>query len=324
MKGKAVLLTGGTGFVGRHLAEALAALGARVRCLARRSSAHQPLAALGAELAFGGLDDEEALRRASAGCEVVFHCAGATKAAAERDFHRINAEGTARLVAAVERAAPRAVFVHVSSLAAAGPSQAGTPRVEDDPPEPVSSYGRSKLAAEEAVRASGLHWVIARPPAVYGPRDTDVYSFFKLASWGLFPVIGGVERSLSLVHAADLAQGLILAAGARRGSVYFLCDPRPYALAEVMETIAGTLGRKLRRFSVPFFPVAAAAWLSGRWGSLAGKPSIFNPDKAREMRQANWTCSPARAERELAFKVDYPLKKGVEQTAAWYKENGWL
>ncbi|MBI4676315.1 MAG: NAD-dependent epimerase/dehydratase family protein [Elusimicrobia bacterium] len=321
---KAVLLTGGTGFVGGHLAEALVRAGVRPRCLVRPRSSYQPLAALGSDLASGGLDDPESLAKAAQGCEVVYHAAGKTKVRSPREYLQANAEGTARLVSAVEEVSPEATFVYVSSLAAAGPSPEGLPRTEEDPPRPVSLYGKSKLAGEQAVRGSRLKWVIVRPPAVYGPRDTDVFSFFKLASLGLSPVIGGVERSLSLIHVMDLAQGLILAAKAKPGSVYYLCDPRPYPLDEVMAAIAGVLGKKLRRVSVPYGVVRPAAWLSEGWARLTAKPVIFSRDKLREMEQAHWTCSPAKAEAELGFSAAYPLARGVEQTAAWYKAHGWL
>jgi nucleoside-diphosphate-sugar epimerase len=321
---KNVLLTGGTGFVGGELAEALVSSGIKPRCLVRPRSSYQRLAALGADLATGGLDDPESLEKACKGCDVVFHVAGKTKVSRSSEYLEANAHGTARLVRAVEKHAPEALFVHVSSLAAAGPSPEDALREEDDTPDPVSLYGMSKLAGEEVVRLSKLKWVIARPPAVYGPRDTDVFSFFKLASFGLSPVIGGLERSLSLIHVSDLARGLILAAGANPGSTYFLADPTPYPLEAVMACIAGVLGKRLRRLEVPYGVVTPAAYLSGAWSWVSGRPGIFGPDKLREMRQAHWTCCVDKAVKELGFGVEYPLAKGVEQTAAWYKANGWL
>ncbi|MBI5623750.1 MAG: NAD-dependent epimerase/dehydratase family protein [Elusimicrobia bacterium] len=321
---KTVLLTGGTGFVGGCLAESLIRSGVKTRCLVRPRSRYEGLAALGAELVSGGLDDPEALAKACKGCDTVFHAAGKTKVSRSAEYFHANVDGTARLVRAVEDAAPDARFVHVSSLAAAGPSKPDAPRTEDEPPEPVSVYGQSKLAGEEVLRVSKLRWVIARPPAVYGPKDTDVFSFFKLASLGLSPVIGGVERSLSLIHVSDLAKGLILCAEAKPGSLYFLADPTPYPLDAVMACIAGVLGRRLRRVEVPYAVVAPAAYASGLWSWLSAKPGIFGPDKLRELRQAHWTCSAARACMDLGFSADYPLAKGIAHAAAWYQANGWL
>jgi nucleoside-diphosphate-sugar epimerase len=112
----------------------------------------------------GDLHDHAALREAVRGQQVVYHVAALVGATDEAEFLRANREGTANLVAAMEAVAPYARLVLVSSLAAAGPAQAGRPRHEREPAAPVTMYGRSKLASEEVVRASGLPWVISPPP----------------------------------------------------------------------------------------------------------------------------------------------------------------
>ncbi len=324
MKGRTVLLTGGTGFLGSHLAEALVREGSRLRCLVRPSSSYGPLQRAGVELAFGRLEDAASLRRAVGGCDVVFHVAGATKVTRVEEYTRINVEGTRRLIEAAAAAASSATVLYVSSLAACGPSRAGVLLAEDDPLRPVSAYGRSKRDGEEAVRASGLKWVIARPPAVYGPRDRDVLSLFKLAARRLAPRPGRHERTVSLIHVKDLCAGLIQAAEARAGSTYFLSDPRPYAWNEVTDTIAAAVGRRVVRFPVPMFLVWSAALVSGGYGRLTGRPVIFNRDKVRELTFTHWACSSAKAARELGFQPAHDLKRRVEETAAWYRKEGWL
>ena len=159
------LVTGASGFVGSHVAALLAASGIRVRCLVRHSSSLRYLP-VGAEIVYGELATGEGLDEAAAGADIVLHAAGITKASNEAAFYRGNLQGTRNLLAACERAplAPRR-FVHVSSLAAVGPSRDGTPICEDAPPRPLTWYGESKLAAEEAVRGSAFasRSVILRP-----------------------------------------------------------------------------------------------------------------------------------------------------------------
>ncbi|HEY6105649.1 MAG TPA: NAD-dependent epimerase/dehydratase family protein, partial [Anaeromyxobacteraceae bacterium] len=147
------LLTGATGFIGLTLAERLRARGDAVRALARASSRVEELSALGVDLVRGDVTDPRSLPAAVDGCEAVVHLAGLTKALGPEEYRRVNVLGARHLAAACSEARPGPVLVLVSSLAAAGPALAGRPRREEDPPAPVSDYGRSKLEGEQEVRA---------------------------------------------------------------------------------------------------------------------------------------------------------------------------
>jgi nucleoside-diphosphate-sugar epimerase len=196
------LVTGGQGFVGSHLCERLVAQGHCVRVLARPSSDLRHLSGIEVEVVRADVTEPAGLPSAVAGCDVVFHVAGALKGLRERDFFRVNADGTRNLVGAAVVAEPRlARFVYVSSLAAAGPSPGGsTPRTEEMPPEPLTWYGRSKLAGERAVRAvAGLNWTIVRPAIVFGPREHDLLRYFRLARRGCLPVVG-FSAPLRVLH----------------------------------------------------------------------------------------------------------------------------
>lgn len=172
-----VLVTGASGFVGRHAAEALRAAGAHVRCLVRGAEAAAELERAGFTAIRGDLSDAGRLAEAVAGCGAVVHVAGMIAARSFEEMRATNEGGAGRIAAACGTGVPPARFVLVSSLAATGPSHGGRPVREDDPPRPVSRYGWSKLLGERAVRRalpSATSLVVVRPPAVFGPRDRGI------------------------------------------------------------------------------------------------------------------------------------------------------
>ena len=317
--GELVLVTGATGFIGGHLVELLLSRGWRVRCLVRRP-AELPE---GAEAVRGDLGGE-GLERAAAGVDVVFHLAGVTKARRAREYYEGNARGTERLVAACARV-PR--FVHVSSLAAVGPSADGVPLTEDAAPAPFTHYGKSKLEAERIVRASALgeRAVIVRPPVVYGPRDTDVLHFFRAAARGLRLELGRDERFFSAVYVKDLVEGLLAAASpVAAGRTYFLAHPKAASWSELGAIAAELLARPGRVLRVPGSLAYAAGFCAEMVSFLRARPSIISREKVREARCRYWTCDPSAAARELGWSARTGLRAGVAETLEWYKKTGWL
>jgi nucleoside-diphosphate-sugar epimerase len=322
-----VLVTGATGFVGSHLVDRLLECGAAVRCLARRTSSLQYLDTSRVELCYG--DAPEGLERAIQGVDVVFHVAGVTKALDSRDYYRGNVGLTEDLLRACERStAPPARLVVVSSLAAAGPSPGGSPLGEDAQPHPLTHYGKSKLAAELAVRASrfGASSVILRPAVVYGPRDTDVLQVFRSVSKGRMFKIGRGPSYFSYIYVKDLADALLAAASSptASGRTYFLANPQPVSWDEFGAEAAAILGRKLRSVAAP----AAVAYLAGWCAELAsrfrGAPGILSREKVREARCRYWICNTSRAREELGFAPQRSLEQGMRETLAWYKDTKWV
>ena len=318
-----ILITGATGFVGSHLVERLAARGDRARALVRESSDTSLLDRYGFEAVVGSLSDEASLRRAVAGADTVLHLAAATRALDADTFHTINAEGTEKLVAALEAEGGSGRLVYLSSLAAVGPARGGRPVRPTDEPRPLTAYGRSKLAGERIVQERWKNTAVIRAPAVYGPGDRDLLTFFQLARFGILPAAGPPDRRVQLVHAGDLAEGLLAAATADATGVYHVAEPRAYRWDEVLERVARAVDRTGVRIRVPASMVKGAAAVSEWIARRTRRPVIFDRDKARELL-AEWVCDTAAARRELGFEAATPLAEGLQETVAWYRAYGWL
>lgn len=327
-KPTSVLLTGATGFVGPHVARAFAADGLSVRALVRSAERGRRLHGTGAELVVGDLQDQRALHRACEGVDAVVHMAALTHARTRRDYFMVNEQGTQRVLAAALAAAdgPRR-FVYLSSLAAAGPAIEGRPVLPHDPERPLTEYGRSKLAGERVCRsvADRIDVAILRPPAVYGPGDTDLFNFFRIASRGLIPVPTGPDRPLQMVHVEDLARALVRAARTKDANgVYHIAEPRAYPWVEVGRLVATAVGRRARVVRVPGSLIRGLAALSQAGAAVIGRSTIFNRDKAREMLAPGWLCETEAARADLDFETRIALADGLRSTAQWYRAEGWL
>ncbi len=324
-----VFLTGATGFVGSFLAEELLKKGYQVRVLVRTTSNLRWIADLDVECFYADLYDKDALKRGLKGMDYVYHAAGLTKALRPEDYYRVNYDGTRMLVEAVlESNLNLKRFLLVSSQAAAGPSPTIEPIDESAEPRPVTDYGRSKLKAEQFVYGlrKELPVTIVRPPAVYGPRDTDILQFFKTVKKGIIPRIGNQERYFSLIYVKDLVQGMIKAAELKKpqGKIYFLANPQPYSWDTVAKITLRVLRKHGVRVNVPMFLMHGVAALSEGISKITAKPSIINRQKIDEIKQNFWVCSPARAKRDFGFVASTRIEHGIKQTLDWYSAVGWL
>lgn len=331
------LVTGANGFIGQHLIRKLLEHGDEVRAMVRRESAAESLRGQGVETIVADVTQPEALPAAIEGVDAVFHLAGLVKALRAEELFKVNEGGTRNLLrACARRASPPAVIV-ISSLAAAGPAPADQPRTESDPLRPVSNYGRSKRAAELAAIewADRVPVTIVRPPIVFGEGDTATWLLFQpIARHGVHAVPGRTPRSVSLLHADDLAEGLWLTAGrgkrARKGNEhteghYFIagdCDPDYRQLGRL-------IGEAVGRRNVLIVPtpdwIGRCAGAAGELVScLRGRPGFLSLDKMREASAGSWTCSADRIRNDVGFRVARPLTERLRQTAEWYAEQGML
>lgn len=319
-------VTGATGFVGSHVADQLVARGDQVLALARRADAHAALTALGCTPVAGSLDDAAALTDALAGVDVVYHVAGAIAASGPAEFFQVNEGGTRRLMDAVRAAAPRARFVYVSSQAALGPSPRNVPLDEDASANPVTAYGRSKLAGERAVQTGSLPWTIVRPPSVYGPRDREFLQLFQIVRRGIAPVFGDGSQQLSLVYVADLARAIVLAgtSPAAAGRIYHASHAEIALSRDVAKEAGRAIGRSPVVLPLPGMVASPIVALIGQAARLMGRRTVINSDKMAEFLASAWLLSSRRAEQELGWRATVDLREGMRLTAGWYREHGWI
>ena len=323
---RTVFLTGGTGFVGSHVAEEFKRRGWSVRALVR--SDPKWLTGLGAETVRGDLSDLHALAQAASGAEVVVHAAALTRAPTLDELREANVVGTLRLLDACASASkPPERVVIVSSLAAVGPSGA-RPLAEGDPLRPISNYGRSKAEMEERVAAHPLadRVTIVRPPAVYGPREADIYTVIKTAArQRLFPIVGDAHaRTLDLVFVRDLARGIVDAAETPEaaGETFFL-GGEAHSWDEIHREVTAALGTGAIKVKVSPRVVAPIGALVEGVGKLFGAYPPLNREKAREAKEA-WVASSAKARMAFGYAPEVPLAEGMRETVAWYRAEGWL
>ena len=315
-----ILVTGGSGFIGSHLLERLSALGTPARALLRRKLNLAP----GVEAATGDLATGDGLEAALRGVSTVIHLAGITKALSPQDYYTGNVRASERLARA---AAGRDIrFVHVSSLAAAGPALDGVPVTEDSTPHPITHYGKSKLEAEQAVRAILPSAVIVRPPVVYGPRDKDVFRLLKSVSQGLVLEISGGERWFSSIYAGDLVDALLAAAHSPQapGRTYFTAHAKPSTWRDLGAAAARIMSRRPVRLCIPIPIAYAIGGCAEIWSRLTATPGILSREKIAEARCPSWVCDTRRAAAELGFIAQTSLETGLAHTLAWYREAGWI
>ncbi|MHB1309849.1 MAG: NAD-dependent epimerase/dehydratase family protein, partial [Limisphaerales bacterium] len=289
-----VLLTGASGFVGSHVVEQLLAGGVPTVVLLRATSNRRFLEPLLNRLtvAPGSLDQPETLGPALEGVTHVIHCAGVVKAVRAAEFYVANRDGTRNLVRAVNSLGDQIQrFVHISSLAVSGLGTAADPAREDSPPNPVSEYGRSKLAAEqEVITGCRVPFTILRPGGVYGPRDTEFLTLFKAAAYPVIPVFAGGGQELSLVFAPDLARVVVgcLTTSAASGLRCHVASPEVVTARRLIEEIARAYGGRARILPLPhglLRVVCGVAATTARW---TGRATILAHGKRHELTAPGW------------------------------------
>ncbi|MBU6998450.1 MAG: NAD-dependent epimerase/dehydratase family protein [Theionarchaea archaeon] len=321
------LVTGGTGFIGGHLVEALPG---DVVCLVRKSSTITHLEDLGVEVVYGDLTDSDSLKRAARDVDCVYHLgAYYTFHGAWDQYYKVNVQGTHLLLDACENVDQ---FVYCSSAEAVGPVK-NPPADESYPANPAYDYGRSKLMAESLITekiSQGFPATILRPVGVYGPRCVDDVSYYfmvHVAKNSIFTrfVAGSGESLVDFVYIKDVVQGFLKARTQRAiGGTYFISSERALTYTEVYETLGRLLGRNPPTLHVPVaLAKAVIAPLELLYG-LLGKEDFMAHVSTVEATQNDRAYSWKKAYSDFGYKPEYSFEKGAEITLEWYRENGYI
>jgi nucleoside-diphosphate-sugar epimerase len=297
-------VTGGTGFVGGRLIELALAAGHEIRALTRRPQPERT----GIDWVEGALDRPDSLKLLAEGAHALIHVAGVINAPDPAGFEAGNVTGTSAILAAAEKAGVSR-FVHVSSLAAREPK--------------LSAYGASKAGSEALVSASSLPCAIVRPPAVYGPGDREMLELFRMAKRGFVLLPPGGR--LSLIHADDLGR-LLLALSDAKAPKGLLVEPddgrhRGWSHEEFGQAIGRALGRRVATFSTPRPILDACARIDRLVRRDRAK---LTADRVAYFCHPDWMVDPGRGAPEDLWRPGIDTQQGLADTAAWYRQQGWL
>lgn len=326
-EGRLAVLTGASGFLGSHLAEALLDDGWRVRAACRAGSDRRWLSGRDVEWRQSDLLDADDCRGLVQGAGAVIHCAGVVTAADEAAYRRGNVETTAALLKAAAFSLPaEGCFVLVSSLAAHGPAAPERPAVESNPCRPITAYGRSKLAAEELVigQAWPFRTAAVRPPALCGPRDRGFLPLVSLACRGWTARLGRRLRGMSLVDGRDAAAAVAAVARtpAARGAFFVDDGRRGYDWEALRAALAAAAGRPVRSVTVPLGVLRTAGRLAGGW--KPGRPSVLGPDRLADLAVDGWCCDGRRLAAVTGFRATRDATASLGDALRFYRETGWL
>ncbi len=310
-----VVVTGVSGFVGRHVAAALLERGRAVRGLTRRRKAIEGRFPEGVELIEGDIASRDAAAAVTRGAEAVIHCAGLIKAGSRHEFFATNGQGTERIVEAAETAGVER-FVQVSSIAAREPQ--------------LSDYAASKREGENALerKPKGLSWIIVRPPAVYGPGDRSTLPLIRALSRHTAWLPGTAGARFSLIHVADLADALAILSTSRAPSAerYEIDDGRHggYGWRDVAAAAALVNRYPTRVALIPRSMLALPVLASVLAARFVGGAPLVSPGKLNELYHRDWVARGPRLEQVSAWRPQRGLEVGLGETMAWYREQGWL
>ncbi len=326
-----VLLTGATGFLGGHMAEALVKEGYQVAAMIRKSSDTALLESLGVELREGHLDRPESLLEAVRGVDAVIHLAAYYTFSGKWEMYkRINIEGTEALLRAC-MAEGVSHFIYCSSTEAMGPVDA-IPADENSPLNPSFDYGRSKMMAEEVVHryaANGIACTILRPSGIYGPRNVNDVSYWFITSFANSMasrfMIGDGSSHVQFVHVDDVVQAHILALkkpNVSSGETYIVSEDRSYSYEEVYRMLAEIMGKKMPRIKLP--PLLAKVLIAPvqAVNALLRRDNFMWRISTVDAVTSDRSYSVEKIKEDLGYSPQHKLHDGLRETVEWYRENG--
>ena len=293
---KRVSITGGTGFVGSHIIQALLAKHFEVRALARNPN-QAALNHPSLKFVPGDLHSTDVLNNLLSDANYVIHCAGRVRGATQQQFDHDNVEGTQNIIDACKQAGSLKKLIIISSLAAREPE--------------ISYYSSSKKDAEELIsNIDFARWSIIRPPAVYGPNDRELLPLFNWMKKGILWIPGNLEQKFSLIHAYDLAEFTIhQMLSHTSGEILEPDDGEHYDWTLISQLCSEIFNRKIRKIIIPKTALSFVANLNVLLSSLVNYTPMLTPSKVRELMHEDWLAKGIDPSYGWTAKVD--LKQGL-------------
>lgn len=294
-----VAVTGANGFIGRHVVTRLASRGDTAVAVPRPFT-------------------HDALVGQFRAVDVVVHLAGVVAANDEQTYVDGNVTATQRIAGAARDAGVR--IVHVSSLAVAGPAPSVAPHVESATPAPITTYGRTKLEGELAVKStSGLRWTVLRPGVVYGPGDRALVPLFRMARSGLLPLVGRVDAAYTFIYVDDMVD--VIAAAIDRalaGVTLFAGHPQPVTPRALVEEVRDAAGGNAKIVRIPQPLLRLIARAGDAAGALRGRPVVINSRRFVELNSPGFVCRVDRLRQDLGVEPRVGLADGLRLASGWY------
>ena len=329
-----ILITGASGFIGSFIVEEALRRGMEVWAAVRRTSSRKYLTDNRINFIELDFSSKDQLKRQLDGkdFDYVVHAAGVTKCLDISDFKRMNTQGTRNLVdALIELQVPIKRFVFLSSLSVYGAVHEKQPYVEiteNDCPRPNTAYGKSKLEAERYLDSIGndFPYIILRPTGVYGPRERDYFLMAESIKKHIDFAVGFKQQDITFVYVLDVVQAVFLALDrGMSGRKYFLSDGEVYRSTDFSDLLKKEMGVKwMLRIVAPVWVLRVVTYFGEKISHITKKPIALNNDKYNILKQRNWRCDIEPAMDELGYHPHFDLKRGVDITVAWYRDNGWL
>jgi nucleoside-diphosphate-sugar epimerase len=325
-----VLITGANGFIGVHLVKVSKSMGLYPYAGVRRGADISSLSSTGVDILYLDYEDVELLSRVlkSYQFDIIIHNAGMTRSPSLKTLFKVNKEYLVNFVEAIRlsQSIP-SKLLYVSSLAAYGPADNVVDGIIklDSMPEPVTNYGRSKLAAEQYLRTvEDIPWLVIRPTAVYGPGEKDLLTVFQMISKGLNLMVGYLPQKLTFIYGEDLAYLMLEMSKSKFiHKFYFASDGMVYSGSEFGKLIKNALGRRVVKIKISISIVRSIAYISETFGRITKKYPILNKDKVNEIQARNWSVDVSATMQDFNFSPR-SLHEGVPQTVKWYKEQKWI
>ncbi len=329
---KKLLITGANGFIGSFLVEEALKRNYEVFAGIRKTSNKEYLTDPRIKFIELNFSDTGLLGRqiSELPCfDYVIHNAGTTKAFKKKDYYTTNCQYTKNLAdVLIKQKKAAGKFIYMSSLAAYGPGDKLQQNVitSSDIPKPVTSYGKSKLESEKYLSSlTGFPHIIIRPTVVYGPREKDLLTVFKLINNNLELFVGFKNQKLTFIYVKDLVKAVFQMMESNvENNGYFVSDGNVYDAESLGNIIKEQLGKKTIRIYIPTALARAIAFISETTKYITRKQPILNYDKVNELECVNWKCDTRPIIDEFNFKADYDLSRGITETIEWYKKSKWL